>query len=104
MFKRNTVPQRKPCSFSKEQIIEDIKTISENEDERNKLFLCLEEKPPQDHKFSKLEEFLKGTNNLEDISETLADLVHDVDELKKQIKESIEDLKTKASTVNMIQE
>lgn len=101
MFKRNAVPQRTPFSLCKDDLIEDIRIITQCEDQQNKLFWCLDEKPPQEHKFSQLEQFLKGTNNLEDISNTLTNLLEEVNHLKGEISQNINDVKKKADSINV---
>ncbi|KAG5883840.1 hypothetical protein JTB14_033761 [Gonioctena quinquepunctata] len=103
MFKRNTLPQRKPFSFSVAHIIEDVDAICVSEEQQNKLFLCLDEKPPQENKFSQMEEFLKGTNNLESVHETLKALVEEVDNLSSGISKTVNDLKIRAATVKLHQ-
>ncbi|XP_018561578.1 uncharacterized protein LOC108903771 [Anoplophora glabripennis] len=101
MFKKNTVPQRKPLSIPREDLIEDIGILRQCEDQQNKLFWCLDEKPPQENKFSQLEQFLKGTNNLEDISNTLTNLLEEINHLKEEIGKNINDVKNKASSINL---
>lgn len=101
MFKRSTVPQRKPFNLPKEDIMEDIEVLRQCEEQRNKLFWCLDEKPSQEHTFSRLEEFLKGTNNLEDISSTLTNLLKEVDQLKEEISQNTEEIKNKVNSIKL---
>ncbi|KAJ8982026.1 hypothetical protein NQ317_007736 [Molorchus minor] len=99
MFKKN-LPHKEPFNAKKEQFMKDIAILTENEIHSNKLFLCLDEKPQQEYRFSKLEEFLKGTSNLEDISKSITDLIDEVQQLKQQISENVNDLKLQAKNVD----
>lgn len=97
MFKRNTNQQRKPFCLLKDEIIEDIERIHTNEDQRNKLYYCLDEKPPHDNHLKKLEEFLKGNVDLESISDHLLTLTQNLERLTQEICEQVDQIKTKSA-------
>lgn len=96
MFKKNVIPQRKPFCLQKEQIMEDIERIHTNEDQRNKLYYCLDEKPPYDKRFKNLEEFLKGNVDLESVSDNLQTLTEELEILRKGVQEQVYNIKTKS--------
>ncbi|RZC38374.1 hypothetical protein BDFB_003168 [Asbolus verrucosus] len=94
MFRKaNTIPERNKFCLTKEQIIEDIEAICHTEDQRNKLYYCIDEKPPQEHKFEKIEEFLKGTQDLERNSNILLGLKNEIENLQRQTAEWVTSLK-----------
>ncbi|KAJ8920573.1 hypothetical protein NQ315_004712 [Exocentrus adspersus] len=113
MFKRNDLPQRELFKISKEELMEDIGAITNNQSgaykhfdyklhkdpdaPANKLYWCLDQKPPQEYRFSQLEEFLTGTNNLEVVSETLVHRIEELEQIKNDITEAVEDVKQKAA-------
>lgn len=97
MFKRNAIPQRKPFCLSKDEIMEDIERIHGNEDQRNKLYYCLDEKPPHDNRLKKLEEFLKGNVDLEGVSGNLQTLTDDLERLGQEINQQVIEIKTKTA-------
>ncbi|KRT80069.1 hypothetical protein AMK59_6489 [Oryctes borbonicus] len=96
MFKRNKTPQRKEFSFTTNQIFEDIESIKNDVNQRNKLYLCLDDKiPVVEKQFVNIQEFLKGSDDLENTAETLQHLVEQLESLKKDVlkqKETIKDL------------
>ncbi|GJQ85610.1 hypothetical protein Trydic_g20160 [Trypoxylus dichotomus] len=80
MFKRNKTPQRKEFSFTTNQIFEDI--------ENDKV-------PTAEKQFVNIQEFLKGSDDLQNTSETLQHLVTKLENLKEDLlkqKKAIEDL------------
>lgn len=79
--------------------MEDIETISVNEEQRNKLFFCLEEKPPFENRFVKLEEFLKGTTNLENVTEILTFLEKDLTNICEEINSTTSRIKSVSKNV-----
>jgi lipid II:glycine glycyltransferase (peptidoglycan interpeptide bridge formation enzyme) len=86
MFKRSsTIPQRNKFCVTKDQMINDIDGICRNEEQRNMLYLCLDEAPPKEHRFEKIEEFLKGTQDLEKNSNMLASLKSEMENLQQDI-------------------
>lgn len=92
MFGKTTLPQKKPFPLTPDDIAEDIEAICLDEEQRNKLYLCLDNKPPHDDQFSKVEDFLKGTDNLEDVKQKLDSLIRDVDSLIKNINIKVGDI------------
>lgn len=96
MFKRNKTPQRKEFNFTANQIFEDIESIKNDEKQRNKLYLCLDDKVPAVEKqFVDIQEFLKGSDTLENTAESLQQLANELEKLRKDIlkhKEAIQDL------------
>lgn len=82
----NSLPQRPELSFTYDEILEDIKFISANEEDISKLYLCINEKPPpQERKFAKIEEFLKDSRQLEEISGALENLTDEISLLQKSL-------------------
>lgn len=99
MFGKASVPERKPFSLNVEKIIEDIESIKHSEEERNKLYYCLDEKPPQENKFTKLEDFMRGSNDLESVSENLEDLVDEVSKLTKDVRQTVIKIKEESNRI-----
>lgn len=97
MFKKNVVPQRKPFSITKEELMEDIERIHSNEDQRNKLYYCLDEKPPYDKRIKNIEDFLKGEVDLESASDNLRTVTAELDKLKEEIREKVSNIKVKSA-------
>lgn len=90
----SSLPQRPKVSFTTQEIIDDIEVFSTNEEYRNKLYICINEKPPQqEHKFAKIEEFLKGTHDMEEASNTLQELSEKACMLQEELAESVEGIK-----------
>lgn len=90
----SSLPQRPKVTFTTQEIIDDIEVISANEEYRNKLHICMNEKPPQqEHKFAQIEEFLKGTQDLEEVSNTLQELSEKACMLQEELAESVEGIK-----------
>lgn len=86
MFKRSSkIPQRNKFSFVREDIIEDVEAIYKIPNERNKLYLCLDETPPSEHKFHNVQKFLKGSQDLEKSSKMLSDSKLQLERLKEEI-------------------
>lgn len=98
MFGKSTMPLRKGFQLSSEQISQDIEAVCLEEEQRNKLYSCLDTKPPSEHKFSKVEEFLKGTDNLEDSKQKLEDLVEEVEHIVREIDEKLQNITSKVNT------
>lgn len=96
MFKKNTIPQRKKFSMTKNQIMDDIERIHTNEDQRNKLYYCIDEKPPHDNRLKKLEEFLTGEVSLQSVAKDLENMTTDLETLSQEIHQQVENLKTKS--------
>ncbi|CAH0558295.1 unnamed protein product [Brassicogethes aeneus] len=99
MFSKSSIPQRKAFSMTKEKFIEDINALSTSEEERNKLYYCLDEKPPQEAKFGKLEDFLRGSNDLEVVSEDLETLLKEVNKLSKEVKGTLQSIKDESNMI-----
>lgn len=97
MFKKKTVPDKKPFSLRKDEIMADIERIYTNEDQRNKLYYCLDDKPPHDDRFKKLDEFLKGNVDLESVSDNLESLTEELEKLSREIREQLEQIRTKSA-------
>ncbi|KAK9732230.1 hypothetical protein QE152_g13008 [Popillia japonica] len=88
MFKRNKTPQRKEFNFTTEKIFEDIEIIKQDVNQKNKLYLCLDDKlPTVEKQFLNIQEFLKGSDKLEDTAETLQELIAKLENLKHDILE-----------------
>nr|CAI5821081.1 unnamed protein product [Callosobruchus analis] len=85
MFKKQVSPQRPLFSMQKEDILEDIQAIKCEEEQRKKLFYCIHENPPLEHKFSDIDDILGGTNSLECASKHISALVKDVESLSKEL-------------------
>lgn len=87
MFSRKSkVPQRQEFCLTSEEIMEDINSVAHDECERQKLYLCIDEKlPKQDAKFTQLNDFLEGTNNLEHVVENLKELSDSLKGLSDQL-------------------
>ncbi|XP_017775440.1 PREDICTED: uncharacterized protein LOC108561855 [Nicrophorus vespilloides] len=88
MFKKfHKLPQRKQFNLKPDELLEDINKVSGDEDQRNKLYICIEDKiPPQENKFTKIEDFLHRSDRLENLSETLIELSDELGALEKQLK------------------
>ncbi|KAL1491018.1 hypothetical protein ABEB36_011677 [Hypothenemus hampei] len=97
MFGKTIGPQSKSCVLTAEQIAKDVKAVSSNEVHRNKLYQCLNMEPPQNNQLLKIEDFLKGTDNLEDIKGQLESLIDQVEGFVQRIGEDIENIEKKAS-------
>lgn len=94
----SSLPQLPKLSLTSQEIIEDIDVISCNEDHRHRLYICINEKPPpQEHRFSKVEEYLRGTQDLEDVSGTLQELSEKVCMLQEELSESVEKIKSEVN-------
>lgn len=90
----SSLPQRPKLSFTPQEILEDVDVISCNEEYRNKLYVCINEKPPrQDHKLTKIEEYLKKAQDLEEISVVLQELSERASLLREQLTDNVGDLK-----------
>lgn len=97
MFKRNKTPQRLEFTLTSNQIFEDIENIKNDENQKNKLYLCLDDKiPVVEKRFANIQEFLKGSDNLENTVDTLEhlgtklkDLQEDILQQKKIIKDLV---------------
>lgn len=90
----SSLPQRPKLSFTPQEILEDIDVIGCNEEYRNKLYVCINEKPPrQEHKLVKIEEYLKGAQDLEDNSVILQELLERATLLQEQLAENVGDIK-----------
>lgn len=90
----SSLPQLPKVSFTTQEIMDDIEVISVSEDYRNKLYICINEKPPQqEQKFYKIEEYLKGTQDLEEASNTLQELSEEVCMLQEKIAQDVEAIK-----------
>lgn len=62
----SSVPQKPDMTFTGKEISDDVEVLSRNVEYTSKLYLCINEKPPPDDpRFCKSEEFLKGANDLE---------------------------------------
>ncbi|EFA03007.1 hypothetical protein TcasGA2_TC010430 [Tribolium castaneum] len=85
----STVPQRNKFSMTRQQVIDDIEAVYRVEDQRSKLYWCLDERPPRETKFERIEEFLKGTQDLEKSSNILNNLKHEMEALQKDIASQI---------------
>ncbi|KAF7273107.1 hypothetical protein GWI33_014166 [Rhynchophorus ferrugineus] len=98
MFGRSTSTHKKTFNthLSSDQIIEDLKVICLDDEQRNKLYLCLDNKLPQEPWLSKADDFLKISDNLDGVKDHLKNLVGEVEGLIEDINVKIEDIKTKA--------
>lgn len=97
MFRSSVVPQRAKFSMNKQQIIDDIEAIYRDDNQRAKLYLCLDEKPPKDNQFERIEEFLKGTQDLEKSSNMLIHLKSEMETLQNEISSKISAIKETAN-------
>lgn len=103
MFRKSTSqPQTRPFSLTTSEIIQDISAICTCEEQRNMLYYCLDEKPPQEYKFAKMEEFLTGSNNLESVDENLQELIKKLETVCEEIGESVEEIKSKIEKIRKI--
>lgn len=94
----SSLPQRPELSFTPDEILDDIKFISANEENLNKLYLCINEKPPvQERKHTKIEEFLKESRELEEVSGTLQCLTEEITLLQKSLRANTKKLKEDAT-------
>ncbi|KAJ3655127.1 hypothetical protein Zmor_014266 [Zophobas morio] len=97
MFRRtSTMPQRIKFCLTTEQIISDIEAVYRNEEQRNTLYFCLDQVPPKEHNFERIEEFLKGTQDLERSSNILDGLKCELDNLQQDIMNRISTLKQRS--------
>lgn len=86
MFKRNKIPQRKEFSLTSEQFIEDINNVAIDEEQRCKLYQCIDDKlPKKNSKFNELDRFLEGHNSLEELSDNLKTLCDEIKLLEKEL-------------------
>lgn len=93
----NSLPQRPELSFTCDEVLDDVKFISNNEEHINKLYLCVNEKPPpQERKYAKIEEFLKDSRELEEVSGTLESLADEISLLQKSLLVNTKKLKEDA--------
>lgn len=87
----SSLPQRPKLAFTAQEIMDDIDIVSCNEEYRNKLYVCINEKPPQqEKKFAKIEEYLKGTQDLEEGYSSLQELSKEVCMLQEELASSVE--------------
>lgn len=93
----NSLPDRPELSFTSDEVLDDVKFISANEDHINKLYLCINEKPPpQERKYVKIEECLKDSKELEELSGTLENLTDEISLLQKSLLVNTKKLKEDA--------
>lgn len=90
----SSLPQLPKVSITAQEIMDDIEIISANEEYRNKLYICINEKPPQqEQKFARIEDYLKGTQDLEEVSNTLQELSEKACMLQEELTEKVEEIK-----------
>lgn len=90
----SSLPQRPQLLFTAKEIVEDIEVISSDEDFRNKLYLCINEKPPvQEQKYLRIEEFVKRTQDLEEVTVAVEDSTDEIKLLRKQLQDSLDQIK-----------
>lgn len=94
MFKKATI-NRSIVHLTTDQIIEDVERVCLDEEQRSKLYSCLDNKPPQDQSFSKVNTFLKVADSLSDEKKHLETLANEVEELIGEINEKINVMKTR---------
>lgn len=87
MFKKSASSRQKIC-FSPKQIIDDLERIQNNE-ERYKLYYCLDEKPPQENKLTNIREFLNGSHHLQETVYDLEKLVKELDDSSTELNSQI---------------
>lgn len=91
----SSLPQRPQLSFNPQEIIDDIDLISSSEEYRNKLYISINEKPPrQEQRFLKIQEFLQGTQDLEEVSVNLQELSEKACLLQAELSEGTEKIKS----------
>lgn len=89
MFGKAPVAQSKPLNLSIEEIIEDIEAVYLDEQQRNKLYVCLDHVPPHNDQLAKVEGFMNSTDNLEDIKKKLDLLIRDVEGLVNEVNKKV---------------
>ncbi|ENN76368.1 hypothetical protein D910_12654 [Dendroctonus ponderosae] len=94
MFGKSSVPERHSFQLDIEQITDDIESISLNEEERNKLYLSLDNQPPKNDHCAKLEDFVKRTDHLEVLKQKLDSLMDEVDKLVFKVSNKVEEIQT----------
>ncbi|KAK5645766.1 hypothetical protein RI129_004230 [Pyrocoelia pectoralis] len=94
MFKSQKV-RGKPFPLTVDQMKEDIAIISNNIEQRNKLFICIDDKIPVDNKYGKMDAFFKGTESLHEIPISLTREIKKLEEQSEVIKVNTDIIKRK---------
>ncbi|CAH1991830.1 unnamed protein product [Acanthoscelides obtectus] len=97
MFKRQVSPEKPAFSIKKEDILEDIESIKGDEEQRKKLFYCIDENPPLEQKFSGIEDILAGTNSLDNTSKHITALIQDLQSLSEDLQEGVAKIRKQIS-------
>ncbi|KAF5303028.1 hypothetical protein FQR65_LT08357 [Abscondita terminalis] len=63
----------KSISLTHEQIVEDLAALNNNPEHRNKLYLCIDDKIPENRAFTEMDNILKDSEKLKEVVETLKD-------------------------------
>ncbi|KAK9883695.1 hypothetical protein WA026_001882 [Henosepilachna vigintioctopunctata] len=93
IFARSDPPVSKfKISLRKECVVADVRNICNNSNAKHELFSCINDKPEQEQKFDKIEQFLRGSIVLEQVSEELSSLVDDVKKLEQNVKRSVDQI------------
>lgn len=96
MFGRSSsVVKRKSFSFKQNEIIEDIEAICASDEHREKLFMSLDNKVPQNNKLREMEKFLKDFQKLEEAASHLASQKLELELLADNLKASVDEIKDK---------
>lgn len=94
MFGKSTVPERHAFQLDIEEITADIASICFNEEERNKLYSCLDNQPPRNDHCAKLEDFVKQTDDLEGLNQKLNTLMNETHKLILEISSKVDEIQT----------
>ncbi|KAF2903709.1 hypothetical protein ILUMI_02466 [Ignelater luminosus] len=87
--------QRQTFPLTSAQIVEDIDTVINSEENRNKLFTCLDDKVPPENSCAGIEEFLKGTQKLEEIQVMLKKQIEKLQVLSEDLLAGIDEIEGK---------
>lgn len=89
---KSKLKQRQIFPLTSSQIVEDIDTVVNSEENRNKLFVCLDDKVPPENSCAGIEEFLKGTQKLEEIQAMLKKQVEKLQVLSEELLAGVDEI------------
>ncbi|XP_044750229.1 uncharacterized protein LOC123310688 [Coccinella septempunctata] len=89
--------------LKRDDILADIKNISQDRNQKEQLYSCLEEKPEYDQKINKIENFLKCSLALEEATENLQSKVDIVKRLEQKVQCDMNKLREKCSVYSLEQ-
>ncbi|KAK4879021.1 hypothetical protein RN001_007167 [Aquatica leii] len=85
--------KRKKFSLSHQQIVDDLAALNNDPEQRNKLYMCVDDKVPENNKFKEMDNFVKDSQTFEELSETLKRQVSSLQSLSEDILKGIDGIK-----------